>query len=319
MDKQRVLVTGGAGFIGSELVHQLIARGFRVSVVDNLSTGKRENLAGLAAAGVELFVADIRDEESMASLLRNVDLVFHLACVGERHSIHSPLESHEVNASASLKLLHLARAAKVMRFVYVSSCEVYGAARTLPITEEHPTMPMTVHGASKLAGECYARAFWETYRYPTVVVRPFSSYGPRCPQEDDNGEVVSRLMLRCMAGQPMVVFGDGTQTRDFTYVSDIAAGILVAGISHHSVGHTINLASGTEIQIKELARMVAEVVGSTRAEISYAESRPADVPRLLANNSKARRLLKFESTVSLKEGLDRVAEWYTTLKKSSAA
>ncbi len=317
MQKQRVLVTGGAGFIGSELVRQLAAHSYRVTVVDNLVNGKHKNLDGVLGSDVDLIVADVRDLHAMASLFRGIDLVFHLACLGVRHSIHSPTENHEVNASATLGLLNLAKTSSVRRFVYVSSSEVYGTARTTPITEEHPTFPMTVYGASKLAGECYTRAFWETHRYPTVVVRPFNAYGPRCHHEGDSGEVIPKFMLRCLAGQPMIIFGDGTQTRDFTFVSDTARGILAAGVATDSVGQTFNLGSGKEIQIKELASTIARVAGKP-VQISHVESRPGDVLKLLADSSKARKLLNFESAISFEEGLSRLKDWYATLGKSPA-
>ena len=312
----RVLVTGGAGFIGSELVRQLAARGFGVRVVDNLVNGRRENLDGVLGDNVDLVVADVRDGKSMASLVRDMDVVFHLACLGVRHSIHSPVENHEVNASATLGLLNTARSSGVKRFVYVSSSEVYGTARTTPITEEHPTLPMTVYGASKLAGECYARAFWETYRFPTVVLRPFNAYGPRCHHEGDSGEVIPKFMLRCLAGKPMVIFGDGTQTRDFTFVGDAAGGILAAGISDACVGQTINLGSGKEIQVRELATTIAQALGRPDAEIMHVEPRPGDVLRLLADSSKAKQLLNFEPTLALRDGIARLRDWYTSQGKS---
>lgn len=316
LQKQTILVTGGAGFIGSELVRQLAKAGSIVRVVDNLVNGRKENLDGVLDRNVELAVADVRDAGSMSSLLRDVDTVFHLACLGVRHSIHSPVENHEVNATATLRLLNAARDAGVKRFVYVSSSEVYGTARTAPITEEHPTLPMTVYGGSKLAGESYTRAFCETYRYPTVVLRPFNAYGPRCHHEGDSGEVIPKFLLRCLAGKPMVIFGDGTQTRDFTFVSDTARGILAAGLSDASVGQTINLGSGKEVQIRELATMIAEVLDRPHAEIIHVEPRPGDVLRLLADSSKARRLLHFETTVPLKDGIARLRDWYLTQSKS---
>jgi UDP-glucose 4-epimerase len=313
---ERVLVTGGAGFIGSELVRQLIVRGFAVRVVDNLVNGRRENLDGMLGDNAQLIVADVRETKSMITLLRDVDFVFHLACLGVRHSIHSPLENHEVNASATLGLLNAARNGGVKRFVYVSSSEVYGTARTAPITEDHPTLPMTVYGASKLAGEAYTRAFWETHRYPTVVLRPFNAYGPRCHHEGDSGEVIPKFMLRCLAGKPMVIFGDGTQTRDFTFVGDTAAGILAAGLSEDSVGQTINLGSGKEIQIRDLANTVADVLGRSPAEITHVEPRPGDLLRLLADSSKARKLLGYQPAVALRDGLTRLYEWYIRQGKS---
>ena len=312
---QNALVTGGAGFIGSELVRHLAARGFRVRVVDNLVNGRRENLADILSDKVELVVADVRDG-SIDSLLKSVDVVFHLACLGVRHSIHSPIENHEVNASATLQLLRASRETGVKRFVYVSSSEVYGTARTAPITEDHPTWPMTVYGASKLAGEAYTRAFWETYRYPTTVVRPFNAYGPRCHHEGDSGEVIPKFLLRCLAGKPMVIFGDGTQTRDFTFVGDTAGGIMVAGLSEASIGQTVNIGSGKEIQVRELAHTIATALGRPDAEVIHVEPRPGDVLRLLADSSKASRLLGFKPTVSLLDGIGRLRDWYMSQKKS---
>ncbi len=260
-DRPAYLVTGGAGFIGSALVRQLAARGERVIVLDNLVNGRRENLAEVLSDRVELVVADVRDLDVVAPLLAQVRAVYHLACLGVRHSLHSPLESHDVNASATLRLLGACRAADVPRFVYVSSSEVYGTARFAPMSETHPTFPTTVYGASKLAGECYTRAYHATYGYPTVVVRPFNAFGPRSHHEGDSGEVIPKFLLRSLAGKPMIVFGDGTQTRDFTFVSDTAAGILLAGEHDRAIGDTINLGSGIEVTINELASQIASLTG----------------------------------------------------------
>jgi UDP-glucose 4-epimerase len=312
LQTRRVLVTGGAGFIGSEVVRQLAARDIAVRVVDNLVNGKRVNLDGALAENIELEVADIRDEKLMASLVRDVDVIFHLACLGVRHSIHSPVENQQVNASATLGLLNIARSEGVKRFVYVSTSEVYGLVQTAPIEEGHPTWPLTVYGASKLAGEAYTRAFWHTYRYPTVVVRPFNAYGPRCHHEGDSGEVIPRFMLRCLAGRPMVIFGDGKQTRDFTFVSDTAVGILAAGLSDSCVGETINLGSEKEIEISLLAEMIADVLGKPEAKIVYTEPRPGDVVRLRSDTTKARQLLDFKTTVKLRDGLVQLRDWYAS-------
>jgi UDP-glucose 4-epimerase len=316
VEKKRVVVTGGAGFIGSELVRQLAMQNFRVTAVDNLVNGKRENLDDVLSSDVDLVAADIRNDSAIVPLLRETDVVFHLACLGIRHSIHAPIENHEVNASATLSLLEKARETGVSRFVYVSSSEVYGTARTVPITEDHPTLPTTVYGASKLAGECYTRAFWQTYRFSTVVVRPFNAYGPRSHHEGDSGEVIPKFMLRCLAEKPMVVFGDGTQTRDFTFVTDTARGILAAGFSDRSVGETINLGNGREIGISELAHTIAGVLGKNGAVITHVEPRPGDVLRRLAEGSKAKALLGFEPSVSLKDGLALLRDWFTSQGKS---
>jgi UDP-glucose 4-epimerase len=307
-----VLVTGGAGFIGSELSRQLCAHGALVQVVDNLANGKRENLAGLPPDRVCLHVVDIRAQDCLQELLVGIKIVFHLACLGVRHSIHSPYENHEVNAEATLRLLESARKAGVERFVYVSSSEVYGTGSGR-MSENYPAFPNTVYGASKLAGECYARAYYRTYGYPTVMVRPFNAYGPRCHHEGDSGEVIPKFMLRCLAGKPMIIFGDGTQVRDFTYVSDVARGILLAGVVDECIGKTINLGSNQPVTINELAQEVAKVAGVTNPQIQYEASRPGDVLYLSPDTTLAQQLLGFKPRVPLRRGLELLRDWYLSL------
>lgn len=313
LEGANILVTGGAGFIGSELVRYLSSAGAAVTVVDNLVNGKRDNLEEILGNQVQLKEMDIRDTAAMDGLLDGIDIVYHLACLGVRHSIHDPLENHAVNAGATLDLLGLARNKGVGRFVYVSSSEVYGTARWAPMTEDHPTFPNTVYGASKLAGECYARAYFETYGYEAVVVRPFNSYGPRSHHEGDSGEVIPKFMLRGMAGKPMIVFGDGTQTRDFTFVEDTARGIILAGLVKDAPGKTINIGCGKEIMVKDLADAVKETLGKPDTVIEFAEQRPGDVLRLCADSSLAHDVLDYLPTVSLQEGLRRLGEWYEGL------
>ena len=320
-DRSTVIVTGGAGFIGSELVRQLAERGERVVIIDNLVNGKRENVANVLSPDVILQVSDVRDTDAVVPHLREARIVYHLACLGVRHSVHSPHENHDVNATATLKLLAAARQADVPRFVYVSSSEVYGGVEFTPIlgdaiSEDHPAFPCTVYGGSKLAGESYTRAYFRTYGYPTVVIRPFNTYGPRSHHEGDSGEVIPKFLLRCLAGRPMIVFGDGSQSRDFTFVSDTAAGILLAGDHPKAVGETINIGSGTDVRIADLAKTVASVTGRPNAEIVHDEPRPGDVYRLIADVSRARGLLGFEPRVSMADGLQRLLQWYRDQKKS---
>jgi len=320
-ERSTVVVTGGAGFIGSELVRQLAARGERVLIVDNLVNGKRENVADVLSADVTLLVADVRDTVALMPHLRDARTVYHLACLGVRHSVHSPHENHEVNATATLQLLAASRQSEVPRFVYVSSSEVYGGVQSTPIRgdrigEDHPAFPCTVYGGSKLAGESYARAYFRTYGYPTVVVRPFNTYGPRSHHEGDSGEVIPKFVLRCLAGRPMVVFGDGSQSRDFTYVSDTARGILLAGEHPSAIGETINIGTGVDVTISDLARLVAKATDKPNAAVEHDEPRPGDVYRLIADVSRARTLLGFEPRVSMSEGLQRLLQWYRAQGKT---
>ena len=291
------VVTGGAGFIGSELVSHLVEAGWHVIVIDNLATGRWENLDGLG--GIERRTMDVREVRE----LPEASVVFHLACLGVRHSLHSPRETHEVNATGTLTLLEAARASGVKRVVHVSSSEIYGTAQTVPMTEEHPAFPSTPYGASKLAGEAYARAYHLSYGLPVVVVRPFNTYGPRGHHEADSGEVIPKFLLRARVGLPLVIFGDGEQTRDFTYVSDTARGILAAGVRAGVVGRTFNLGSGRETSINMLTRLCG-------GEAVREAPRPGDVRRLVADSTLARELLGFEARVGLEQGLERLRTWY---------
>ncbi len=306
----RALVTGGAGFIGSELVAQLVAGGWDVVVLDNLATGRWENLDGLPLPSNAKITGDVRNAVLLAQLAAEVDTVFHLACRGVRFSLHSPRETHEVNATGTLSALDAARHAGIRRLVYVSTSEVYGAATDLPMREDGPTFPTTAYGASKLAGEAYARAYHRSYGLPVTIVRPFNSFGPRAHHEGDAGEVIPKFVLRALAGHALTIFGDGEQTRDFSYVSDTARGIMLAATVEEALGETVNLGSGREMSIRDLAQAVLAAVGHDHASLRFDPARPGDLPRLYAATQKADRLLDFRPTVTFNEGLSRLIAWY---------
>ena len=311
------LVVGGAGFIGSELVRQLIADGRAVTVLDDLSTGSRERLDGIAGSTVRLIVGSILDASLTGKLVGEVERVFNLACVGLRRSIHDPDPSHDVNATGALHLLETARRLGVARFIHVSSSEVYGSAGYAPMDEDHPCRPTTPYGAAKLAGEAYARAYHRTYGLPVVILRPFNAYGPAGHHEGDSGEVIPRFMLRAMAGEPLVIFGSGAQTRDFTFVRDTARGIRLAAASAPA-GDTFNLGSGEEFSIADIARQISEIVAGGRATIGRDSARPGDVDRLIADSRKAEKILGWRPQIRIGEGLGLMRDWYRSLQKTPA-
>ncbi len=309
----RCFVTGGAGFIGSSLVRVLLKSGADVVAYDNLATGHAANLAGAHTdAGrpdkdPRFVHGDVRDREKLARAIDGADFVFHLACLGVRHSIHSPFENLDVNSRGTLSVLAEARAAKVKRVVHTSTSEVYGTAKHVPMTEEHVTDPHTVYGASKLDGECCARAFWRCYQAPLVVIRPFNAYGPRSHSEGDSGEVIPRFLVRALVGKAPVIFGDGSQTRDFTHVYDTAATLARAAIAVGVEGETFNVGAGSEIRVDELARIVVAAAGRPELVAEHIEARPGDVLRLFADSTKAQRVLGHQTSVSMLDGIRDLA------------
>jgi UDP-glucose 4-epimerase len=308
----RVLVTGGAGFIGSHLVDFLVESGCQVTVLDNFRNGKRENLAAALRTGrLRVIEGDITDGPTCLRAMGScLDVVFHLACLGVRHSLHNPMENHHVNATGSLQLLMAARRAGVGRFVYVSTSEVYGAALAFPLTEAVTPWPTTVYGASKLAGEHYAAAFHGCHGLPVVRVRPFNNYGPRAHFEGDSGEVIPRFILRALAGDAPVIFGDGSHTRDFLFVKDCAEALVGIAECDALVGDLVNLGYGEEVRIDELARVVLQAVGRPDLKPGFAAERPGDVPRLWADPAKLRNATAFRPRVPLPKGLAATVDHY---------
>lgn len=310
MKQLNILVTGGAGFIGSHLVDKLLAEGHRVTALDNLSNGKTENLS-LAGKNPDFkFIrGTILDDATCQSAITGMDVVYHLACLGVRHSLHSPFENHRVNAEGSLNVLEAARRNKVKKFFYISTSEIYGDIKQFPIDENGVPLPKTVYGASKLAGENYAYSYFTCFGMDTTVLRIFNNYGPRAHYEGDAGEIIPRSIVNLLYGQAPIIFGDGSVTRDFFYVKDTAAALTGLLDIEGLQGQIINIGTGEEITMKHLLEKIIEGMGSSLS-IRYMQDRPADVPRLWVNPAKFKKVTGFNAVYSFEEGLKETIAFY---------
>jgi UDP-glucose 4-epimerase len=317
----RVLVTGGAGFIGSHLTDLLIAQGHSVTVLDDFSSGRRENLE-LAARHNDLRIVEgsVLDETVVAEAMDGCSRVFHLAVQCVRASLGRPMENHKINATGTLTTLEVARRARIDRFVYCSSSEVYGNCGGERLSENNTICaPVTVYGAAKLAGEYYAEAYWQTYKLPTIVVRPFNTYGPREHERGQLAEVIPRFIIRILNGLPPVIFGSGVNGRDFTYVSDTVRGIALAGACDALFGRVANIAYGKMITISEVADAVARACRRPDLKPIHLEPRPGDIVALQADTRRARDLLGFEAELSFTQGLERYVAWFRERHSDPAA
>jgi UDP-glucose 4-epimerase len=308
----RSLVTGGAGFIGSHLVDQLLADGGSVTVLDDFSSGSRDNLAEASRRGdLRIVEGSVLDRAAIEDAMRGCGRVFHLAVQCVRRSLGKPIENHEVNATGTLLVLEEARRQRVERFIYCSSSEVYGNCGDVRLSEQAShCKPVTVYGAAKLAGEYYTSAYYQTYGLPALVVRPFNSYGAREHSQGDLAEVIPRFVIRVLNGRPPVIFGDGTNGRDFTYVTETARGIALAAQADALPGRTVNLAYGKMVTIREVAHAVARVCERPDLEPVFIEPRPGDVMALQADTTLARDLLGFTASIDFAEGLRRYVAWF---------
>ncbi len=306
----RVLVTGGAGFIGSHLVENLLVRGNEVVVVDDYSSGSPSQLAHLGHPhGLRLIEGDIRDEALLGRIMPGVRQVFHLATRNVRLSLVQPSVVHEVNTTGTLNVLKAAASAGVERLLYCSSSEVNGTADVVPMPEDYAYRPETIYGASKLAGEYYALVFHRAGWLPTVVARPHNNYGPREHFAGQKGEVIPRFILWGLAGQPLRIYGSGTQTRDFTFVEETADYLVRLLECDAALGEVVNVCRGEEVSIVELAGLIRDLTGGA-SEVVHLPGRPSDVLRLFGDPTRLGRLLGSTPSVSIAEGLRRTVEWF---------
>jgi UDP-glucose 4-epimerase len=301
---RRVLVTGGAGFVGGALVRRLAESGARVSVLDDFSAGRAEAVPD----GCTIVEASITDPDAIRSLVAEHSWIFHLAARGIIASMRNPREDFETNAAGTLNLLMAARDCGVQRLVYASSASIYGNPRTLPITEEDRVGPLSPYAVSKLTGEHYCQAFYESYGVPAAIVRYSNVYGPGQRLDNPYCGVVTRFLASAAAGQPMQIHGDGQQTRDYTFVEDAVDATILAGSHPRAEGEVFNVATGIETSVVELARGIAGAVGVDPA-FEHIDVRDIDnIRRRALNIEKIRRMLRWAPQVPLEAGLRRTAE-----------
>ena len=308
-----VLVTGGAGFIGSNLVRSLVASGERVRVLDDLSTGFAENLEDCDGL-VDVVAGDIRDAEALRKATAGVEVVFHLAALPSvARSVAKPLLVNQVNVEGTLDVLIAARDAGVRRVVYASSSSVYGDTPTLPKHEDMPVMPLSPYAASKLAGETYCRAFTRAYGLETVSLRFFNVFGPRQDPTSEYAAVIPRFVTAMLNGDRPEIFGDGRQSRDFTYVANaVQSCVLAASASSAAAGEAMNIACGGRITLLDLVGAINSELGTSFLP-RFSSTRPGDVRHSEAAISRAAELIAYWPLVTVREGLSQTVGWYVKL------
>ena len=313
MSKRTYLVTGGAGFIGGHIVERLVRESHHVRVLDDLSSGKESNLESFRSE-IEFVKGDIRDAKLVNDAMKGVDIVFHEAALGSvPRSVADPLTTHEVNMTGTLNVLLAARDAGVKRVVYASSSSVYGETPVLPKSEDMTPQPLSPYALSKLVGEHYASVFKHVYGFEVVALRYFNIFGPRQDPESQYAAVIPRFIMALLEGKSPVVYGDGLQSRDFTYVDNVVDANLLASEASGAAGQAFNVACGGRYTLLDLLARLKEILGSDIEPIHEA-SRAGDVRDSQASIEAAERALGYRVSVGFEEGLRRTAEWYQKQK-----
>jgi len=305
-----VLVTGGAGFIGSHIAATLVGRGARVRIIDDLSTGHQENLEEIGG-DIDFVRGSLNDGETLRRALEGVELVYHEAAIPSvPRSVDNPRETHRACVEATFSVLLAARERGVRRVVYAASSSAYGDQPTLPKTETMPPDPLSPYAAAKLFGEYYCQVFTRTYGLETVCLRYFNVFGPRQDPSSAYSGVISRFIDTLATGQTPVIYGDGEQSRDFTYVANVVEANLRAAETTSGIGQVINVANGERITLNELLDKLKQLMEHTEVQAEYREPRVGDVRHSLADITRARELLGYEPKVNLEEGLRHTIDWW---------
>jgi len=312
LDFSEILVTGGAGFIGSHIVDRLLDEGFKVRVLDSLSTGEKKNLAPHKNKKSFQFIeGDIRNFDLVKKTVKGVNAVIHeAALVSVTRSVENPLLSNEINVTGTLNLLKACVDAHVKRFVYASSCAVYGDTETLPNHEKLAPKPLSPYAVDKLAAENYAKVFHNVYGLETVSLRYFNVYGPRQKYGPYSG-VISIFINRLLENKPPIIYGDGEQTRDFINVKDVVEANMLALSKREAVGEVFNISTGEAITINKLTETIQKLMGKTSLKPVHAEPRPGDIKHSYGDITNARRNLEYEPRVQLENGLSELVKSYS--------
>jgi UDP-glucose 4-epimerase len=314
------LITGVAGFIGSSLARTVLARGDKVRGIDNLSTGKRDNVADVSGQ-IDFREADLLDLDAVHDACRGVDYVFHEAAIPSvPKSVLDPLGSNRANVDATVHLLIAAKDAKVKRVVYAASSSAYGDTPTLPKHEGMPPKPISPYAVAKLASEYYMKSFYRCYGLETVCLRYFNIFGPRQDPTSPYSGVLAKFITQMLRGEQPTVFGDGTQSRDFTYIDNVVEANLLAARAPASqaAGEVFNVATGTRVDLNETFQLLKKIIGY-KGELKYAPERAGDVKHSLADLSLTEKHLGYKPKVSFEEGLRRTVEWYKGQQKAAKA
>ena len=307
MTTARYLVTGGAGFIGSHIAEALLDRGESVRVFDNLATGRQTNLAALKGH-VQVIKGDLRDFDAVKAAIKGVEVVFHQAALASvPRSIADPVASLETNVNGTQNVLLAARDADVRRVVYASSSSVYGNTPTLPKHEAMPTQPMSPYAIQKLTGELLCRVFMHIYGLETVALRYFNVFGPRQDPTSQYAAVIPRFLTALIQKRRPIVFGDGEQTRDFTYIANVVQANLLAATASNASGYVMNIGCGEQISLNTVLHVAGELLNVT-PNPEYCEPRPGDVRDSLADISLAQQFLSYKPIVGFREGLRRTLD-----------